>query len=324
MSDANRAYLILTDESKYSVEIADWARRANRKGMKWVTRQLTCHTHPPGRPCIILLEGARVVFSAIQVGERYECLLTFGAGRPEVSRDGFEIYVEFREDGTVQTTKLLRETIQCYDPDNPWVERRLDLAPLVNKRGEFIVACDPGVEMNCRGDLLALYEFVVSPAKELTLNRARAFATLREKNELTVFSNVYRHAIYNKGIHIPSWALLDIKMKTLLYKARIGGTTYLFKQISGHFLRLLDQVRRSSLVEVIKQKFTSGEAKLVPNSKLNLFEYCTSRLRQELKIQNINFRNYLESKLKTHQNRPIRILSLASGAARIEEEIIHQ
>jgi SAM-dependent methyltransferase len=56
--------------------------------------------------------------------------------------------------------------------------------------------------------------------------------------------------------------------------------------------------------------------------KLNVYSYYTSQLMQRLGIQNIDFRLRLERKLQASPDRPIRILSLASGAARIEGQII--
>jgi SAM-dependent methyltransferase len=53
----------------------------------------------------------------------------------------------------------------------------------------------------------------------------------------------------------------------------------------------------------------------------NVYDYYTTQILERLGITNVVFRSYLERKLAT-LDRPIRILSLASGAARIEEGLI--
>lgn len=323
VADGNKAHLVLTDENQYAVELADWATQANQHGRQWVTRQLISHAHPSGRPGLVLLAGARAVFLDMSIDGHYECLLTFGAGLPELSRDGLQISVSFREDGSGLTTELLRETVLSFNADSPWVERRLDLAPLAHRRGKFVIACDPVAERDGRSDRLALYEFVVSPAEELSLSRARAFAAFREKNEISVFSDTYDHPIYNEGAPRPSGPFL---------KALKGKATALL-----HYLRAQGRPRanpgapeasssaeesRSAAVETVEPESPGGNAAATAGARPNLYQYYTSRLMHELGIENIDFRGYLARRLKTHPDRSIRILSLASGAARIEEGII--
>src|SRR5262249_47902053 len=120
-------------------------------------------------------------------------------GLPEVSSDGLEISIQFREEGGDAVTQLFHDRIMRLDAENPRLEKTLDLDAFAGRSGEFIIACDPGPEMDSRCDWLAVYEFVVAPSAELHLRRARAFAAFRERNELAVFSTTYDHAMYNGG-----------------------------------------------------------------------------------------------------------------------------
>ena len=326
MADGNRPHLILTDENEYSVELADWAMRSKQQGLKWVTRQIIAHAHPAGRPSITILPGARVIFPSMFIDGDYECLVTFGAALPGVSRDGLEMSLEFREVGLVRTTELLRYRLLYFNSDHPYVERKVDLTPLINKRGQFIIACGPSAEMDGQLCSLALYEFVVSPAEELTLNRARAFAAFREKNEIALFSTTYKHPIYNQRVKRPigllPWALTSKTVKLLQHAGRrLAAGIPMW--IGERLMESSDAAPCRASTQAKKAESPAGNAESILSPNLNLSQYYTSRLMQELEIKEIDFRSYLSIKLKTHAERPIRILSLASGAARIEEGIIN-
>jgi SAM-dependent methyltransferase len=312
-SEAEQSGLLLTDENAYSVELADWAAHAGNPGQDWVTRRLLSYAHPFGCPCLVLLAGARVVFPTINVGEGYKCLVTFGAGLPEVSRDGLAISIDFREEGGAAATQLFHERILSLDAENPRLERTLDLAPLAGRRGQIVIACDPGPEGDSRGDWLAVYEFVLAPAEELPLRRARAFAAFRERNELAVFSTTYDHAMYNGGSRRGG------------LRSRIRGMASMTRRtIRGAVSGIRLRFERSSSGCASKEKSAQNGSSVVTNSrpKQNLGEYYTSRLIQRLGLKNVDFRGYLARKLAAHSDRTIRILSLASGAARIEEGFV--
>ena len=267
-----------------------------------------------------MLAGGASRVSKINVSERYGCLLAFGAGLPELSPDGLEISIEFREEGAAAATPLFQERLARLDAENPRLERMLDLASLAGRRGQFVIACDPGPEGDSSGDWLALYEFVVGPADELPLRRARAFAAFRERNELAVFSATYDHAMYNGG------------SRSMGIRSRLRGM--------GKSLRTAVRAAASHV------RFTSGRSSTEPAAAQerpapaekapqdasrpaiaagvteNLGTYYPSQLMRRLGIGNIDFRGHLAGKLKAHADRPIRILSLASGAARIEEGFV--
>jgi SAM-dependent methyltransferase len=307
-SDAEQSGLLLTDENDYSVELADWAVQAGNPGQDWVTRRLLSYAHPFGCPCLVLLAGARVVFPVVSVDKPYKCLITFGAGLPEVSSDGLEISIQFREEGSHAVTQFFHERIMRLDAENPRLEKTFDLDVLAGRSGEFIIACDPGPDMDSRCDWLAVYEFVVAPSAELPLRRARAFAAFRERNELAVFSTTYDHAVYNGGVK-----------RAVGFRSRVHGMASTLRR-SFHLVasRVRPQLGRSSYKT--EQGATTPAVNAPP--KQNLGGYYTSRLMQRLEIGNIDFRRCLEQKLAAHPDRPVRILSLASGAARIEEGII--
>jgi SAM-dependent methyltransferase len=241
------------------------------------------------------------------VGEDFKCLVTFGAGLPEVSQDGLEILIEFREEGSDSATQILHERILNLDTENPRLERTLDLSALAGRHGQFVIACDPGPDMDSRGDWLAFYELVIAPAEELPLRRARAFAAFREQNELAVFSTTYDHAMYNGGSRRGS------------LRSRIRGMA---STIRRAIRQAATRVRPRNGQTSIDAASAEKPATTGTRPKQNLGEYYTSRLMRRLALKNVDFRGYLARRLAAHANRPIRILSLASGAARIEEGFV--
>jgi SAM-dependent methyltransferase len=318
--------LILTDHNEYALELAQWASEFGAQGLPWVTRRQLPYAHPFGRPCLVLLAGARAVFPAMTLGKQYECLTTFGAGLPDLSHDGLEVSIEFREEGSGTKTRLLHETILCLDRQDPCLERRLDLAPLADRRGQFIIACDPGPEMDSRGDWLALYELVISPMEELTLRRAWAFASFRQRNELAVFQTTYEHPLYNDGVGRPLGLLSRLRSRALassLCRAGREVVSRIRRQIRGTRSDSPAQEHRTVPRKEAEQAFPASPPAPVAGPRLNVYSYYTSQLMQRLGVENIDFRGRLQRKLSDHPDRPLRIFSLASGAARIEEEMIN-
>lgn len=314
--------LILTDENEYEVELGEWARGVDAPGVPWVTRQLSAHGFPPGRPSMIVLGGARAVFPAVRVAEDSLLWLCFGAGLPEISSDGLDVFVEFRAEGGGPVTRLLEEHVPRFDAEDPWREETLDLASLAGRRGQLIVGCDPGPEQDNRGDWLALYELVVSSAPTLTLNRARAYPAYRAANELAVFSASYDHPLYGRS--------LPGSLRNLLRtaKGRVGRLVHALDRdrLADGWSRTRERVRRLFAEKPAPAAPPVTEAADEEGSptgiESNLQVYYPAELLRRLELKTIDFRGRLVSRLGTSGEAPIRILSLASGAARVEESIV--
>ncbi|MCA8955182.1 MAG: class I SAM-dependent methyltransferase [Planctomycetes bacterium] len=257
--------LVLSDDTPWRTELADWARRADQtQQVNWVSRQLAYHTRPAGRPSVVVLAGARAAFGPLEVLPDSRCLLTFGAGLPEISPDGLEVRLAFREAGRAPVI-VWQDALPAFDNERPWRKVVVDLSGQAGKRGDLLIYCDPGPRNESAADWLAVYELVVSPAAELTLNRARAFPALRAANEIAHFSQTYTHALYE----------------------------------------------------------APAEQAAVPSEPPapDVYRYYTDRLLQRLELDCIDFASRLRARI-AQQSGPVRVLSLASGAARIEEELL--
>ena len=187
---------LLSDDMKFEIEWADGIDPGSLNS--WFFFQEATHTIPAGRPSYVLLCGARVIFEPFQVPESPKSCIIFGAGCAEMSSDGFELTVSFRECGEQQDRVFLEDDQREFIPTAPWRERELVLDQHVGKVGQLVVECFPGPENEPAGDWLALYELVVSSKSEFNLQRARAFMAFKEKNEIAIFTDTYTHKMYNE------------------------------------------------------------------------------------------------------------------------------
>ncbi len=301
--------LILTDHADFEIgldeTLCDSGLLSERQG---VTQTTAPHTQPPDRPCLVILPGARVVFPAIEVLPDSSCLLTVGNAMPSAGSQGLEVEVWFRTEDPSEDLVIWCASVEEYCQGEVWREVTVDVAHLTGKRGRFVVACNPGRgEMSDGG--LAVYEFVVGPNTDLRLNRARAFAELRTRNEIGIFSQTYEHSFYNGDERERA---RDGVFHSLAVKA--GAF------VAGVWERVAKSPADSGLPVPPPETCPAGES---PGSPVvDLYQHYSSRLMQELGLGDVPFAEHLKRRLQTIPNRPIRILSLASGAARIEEGII--
>ncbi|QDT93017.1 hypothetical protein [Gimesia algae] len=163
---------------------------------KYVFFQESTHTSPSGRPGFVILAGASMNFEPITIQESTVGLITYGAGLQKISSDGLILSLIFIEDQTQETHLVFQDRILAFEQNDQWREHKYDLSALAGKSGHFEISCSPGPQNDPTADWLAVYEFVISPAAEFNLNRARSFQQIRERNELAHFSIVYSHSMY--------------------------------------------------------------------------------------------------------------------------------
>jgi SAM-dependent methyltransferase len=233
--------------------------------------------------------------------------------------------VGFRDDGSGHVTELVTEPVTPFDSDHPCMERQTNLAALAGKRGQFVVACESRAKPVGTSGHLAVYEFVVSPSEALTLNRARAFAALREQNEIAAFSSTYEHPIYSDDASSSTQrnGAGDLrKAAAFARRACRRAASYVARLFEKHPADSPAAKQCLASQDSEPQQSANGVGEEVPWANRSLVDYYAFRVMQELGLHGPDFRSYLERRLEAQPERPIRILSLASGAARIENGII--
>lgn len=201
---------------------------------KYVFFQESAHTNPPGRPGFVILANSSMNIGSLTIGESTLGLITYGVGLPQISPDGLELRLIFKEDQTDETHQIYQERILSFEQSDQWREHKFELSSLAGKTGHFEISCFPGPQNDPAADWLAVYEFVISPAAEFNVNRARAFQQIRERNELAHFSNVYSHSMYQDGEAAATFYTIPARFVSLMRRGigKINQTSGLKNKIS--------------------------------------------------------------------------------------------
>jgi SAM-dependent methyltransferase len=264
------------------------------------------------RLALVITAGSRVVFEPTKVNSREVGLITFGPARSDFIRDGLRVVVRFRFLGGIVSTEtapseieLFSERLPGFDPRRPWVEYEFSLDEVVGRTGSFIVECASPPDPRPGESEVGLYEFVVSDERSLDLNRARAFKQLRMRNEKANFDAYYQHSIFQKN-GSPRTSDRNTQVEASSDSA-MGKFSIEWAQDKGY--------------SIPHQAPIIGPA--------NAFSYSHSLLLKKLNLTPPAFGWRLQTKLKGFNpgskggiSSKFRVLSLCSGAARIEADLI--
>lgn len=256
------------------------------------------------RPALILIAGECAEFSdgvSILAGTRL--MLRYSAAHNDLSADGAELLLELRDDSEI-TMLLGRLPVPA---DTTGLTPRIaifDLTPFAGKVCRLRVHCLPGSEDDACGDWIAIYDLAIGSEEHLSVLRARAFKKERTSNEIAHFTHVYEHSMYTSETNDRTGTLPAVICVPLADVVR--NASHSIQATSGlPFLPFL------------------APAELFAPIPTNAFEYAHRLLGAELQSSAPMFEQRLLDrcmKVETQFNRPVRILSLCSGAARIEAQ----
>lgn len=154
------------------------------------------------RLALVVRPGSRVVFEPCTVRAGESGLIVFGPTGPDWVPNGLGVTIRFRlqdEPGARgQPTELAlwHDRVPRFDPREPWVERRFDPGAAAGRSGRFVVECVAAPGAPPEEGELALFELVTSDEGTMDLARARSFRRLRMRNEKATFDAYYRHSIF--------------------------------------------------------------------------------------------------------------------------------
>jgi SAM-dependent methyltransferase len=160
------------------------------------------HTQPP-RLGLKIRAGSRAVFGPMEIPQGCAGLVVVGAAQPQNGTHGLNLYVRFRSKKsrfrlgkTGREIILLKESIAVFDPAEPWTEIGFSLDSAAGREGLLTVECEADFRSGVESSFLSIYELVVSPPESLSLNRARSFKERRKANEIAFFGLIYEHSMY--------------------------------------------------------------------------------------------------------------------------------
>ena len=300
--------------------------------VSWATLGLTVIP----RLALVVSAGARVIFKPVKVSAGDMGFITFGPTLPEAIPHGLEMIVGCQfEDGRIQAGRedneiqLFIEPIPRVDPQRPWIEVQFPLDRAVDRIVSFYVEYTAASKPGNHQSKLGIYEFVISDKESLELNRARAFKQLRMRNEQANFDVYYQHAIFKENAPSQAGPPPD-------FPPHSTGRTNAQPDLIGPkktFGKALKKMYRAVLGQWTTNQPRKSEEwapdKIPIVSSTNAFTYSHHLLLQKLQLKPPTFRIRLEQKLREFpatgalaRSGKFHVLSLCSGAARIENDLI--
>jgi len=243
------------------------------------------------RNALILIAGETADLpGTINIEKDTRFYIRYSAGLPSISADGLCCEIMFVKSGQPYSANLIATLpIMGGSQSKHWRTADFDVSFLAGLRGHFAVRCHPGEDRDSTADWLAISDLCIATEDQLPLIKARSFHEWRSRNEIAHFSSVYQHSMYssvqNQCAEIASGQPRPIRN---LVHGNAGAANLNIAPISD--------------VEPL-----SEESPYVYASRL--LSMCIPQLPP-------NFHERL--KLKYDKGGVIKVLSLCSGAARIE------
>ena len=240
----------------------------------------------------ILVPGEEVTTPGFLVDPSHRLYLQAMRGGAGVSGDGLELRLWFRVEGQDQYVGELH--IGNEQDASATLALVMDLRAFAGRQGRLVVQCRPGSDNDPRGDWAALLNFAVAPADVLDLAVARSQATWRGRNEGMHFVDTYDHALYQgAGNAAPG-------ERTLVVEAIRGEPRRHAEWTADHFM---DALRAN------------------PPDRGEMAFLFANRLLHALLPVNVHFGQRLEA-IARRLDRPVRVLSLCAGEARVESGML--
>lgn len=278
--------IVLDENAQFVVRSTSWQDGP----MQW-TEIAHCNEQ---RKSIILRAGDELTFNnELVIGRDYILRMCYSAGLPDISADGLICEIIVGLNGGESST-ILSIPILGGKQSGDWRVVEFDLGWLVGNIVRAGVRCLPGPQNDPTADWLAISQFCIARKDRMALTLARSFADLRVKNEIEHFSNVYKHEMYasEQNKHAENAKTDGGGVERKVRKVNIG------KKLDPEVTTLVAA--------------TSAPDPLLGESPYN---YAIRLLASHINIPPPDFVSRIKARAG---DSPIRILSLCSGAARIE------
>jgi SAM-dependent methyltransferase len=242
-----------------------------------------------GRYSLILTAGEHLRSSQLNVFSDSKLYIRFSAALPSISVDGLTCSVVFVDEASQTEFQLGMFDLCGGCTPTEWRSVDLDLAWLAGKRGRLFIKCGPGAENDPTADWLAISDLCVAREGEMKALLANTHHQMRMKNEIAHFSSVYRNAFYSNVQERQSEAAMGVARNV--------------RQFNG----LAQAQGQGAQADIVILEPFEGEA---------AYAYATRLLRANVPQTPPDFQARLRQKVRDHG--AIKVLSICSGAARIE------
>ncbi len=281
-SDGRSGSFVLDETAKFEIvgtpsglEIDRWIRVAHCRDQ---------------RPSLVLVAGEQLRLNgSLQIEEDSRMFLRYAAALPRISDDGLVCEISFGDVADPMSEEIVASLPVSGGDQRPyWSSAELAIGNLAGHEGEVRIRCRPGPLDDPTADWLALADFCIARADELSLVRARSFHQLRSTNELEHFNRTYSQNLYST------------EQQRLSRLA--GGPERPVRRWNPSSFQ--DEPIRGDLAQP-----------LAPGPGESAYAYAHRLLGSCIPVSAPHFRARLEQRAR---DGGIRVLSLCSGAARIE------
>lgn len=250
------------------------------------------------RTSLILLAGETLAgCGGFRISKETILYIRFMSAHQQISPDGMVCEMVFHEspDSIIGGVMLIATPLFKDDCSREWRELEVNLSFLKGKFGYISVACKPGPRFDASGDWLAISDLAIGPRDKLSNIKAKSLASLRTKNEVAHFSSTYEHAMYS-----------DVQEKNTI--------------AANGFAREVKALAPLPRINLFREDFSAKT--LEPMHGESPYDYAMRVLGNSLGETPPNFLDRLQRKCKLKKQ--LRVLSICSGAARIEANFAAQ
>lgn len=246
------------------------------------------------RNALILVAGEKINLSkALKINIDTHIYIRYSAGLSSISADGLFCEIVFIGAEQPDSENLIATLPLCGGSQSKdWRSADLDISFLAGLRGYFTIRCHPGKNDDPVGDWLAISDLCIATEDQLSLTKARSFHKLRFRNEIEHFSDAYRHSMYSS-------------IQNQRSRIAAGRSRIVRKLICGNDVP--STLNISSI----------GDIEPLPGESLHAY---TTRL-QSMYIHQSPPDFYERLKSRSEAGGIIKVLSVCSGAARIEASL---
>ena len=285
------------------------------------------------RLALVLPANSSIVFETRQVSPGDVGLITFGPAAKGSVPGALRLTVRFRpadaNASEATEAELFSEELPDFNAQEPWIEARFQLDEVAGKSGSLVVECASTGDSGSQKGELGLYEFVVSDEGMLDLNRARAFKQLRMRTEKANFDAYYQHLIFQRDDEEDSPPAPAVPTQPpQVPRAPFSVRRPLRKLLKKARAMVAQSAAVKSSIKREGEEQSSPPGAVAAASK-SAFSYSHSLLSQKLELNPPSFGWRLRAKVEEIRSAPttngrskVRVLSVCSGAARIENDLI--
>lgn len=242
------------------------------------------------RYSLILISGESLkTINPLRIGQDTCLFIRYTALHTKNNRNDRICEIQFLSNQHQTPINIAKLTMTGKSTNENWCAVTFDLSWLSGHIGNLIIKY-PEHTLNDTSDCISIADLCLAREDRLSLIKAKTFNTLRTKNEIEHFSNAYKHDVYTA-----------VQNKQAL--AAGGNSRPIRKLVANHNI-------------IPPQAFTTCHKKITPKENESSHAYASRILALSINQNSPDFVARLTE--KANSKNKIKILSLCSGAARIE------